>query len=680
MRKPIHKNMILGAAYYPEHWDQPLWEEDIIRMKEYGLNLLRIGDFAWSKLEPREDVYHIEYFDNFLQLCKKHQIDVIFCTPTAAPPMWLTEKYPEALNCDMEGNPYYGPRRHYNYNSKMYQKKCAQLVEKLAHHYDNSDVITGWQIDNELNCDLSEFYSQADHQAFREYLKEKYQTLDAVNDALGLTFWSRSYSDWSEVTLNRKNVGGAVNPHIALEEKAFFSESAIRFCRMQVEILKKYLKKDEFITTNGLFPNLDYNKLMDTGLDFITFDSYPNFAFDLDKRPKEEGNLNDRKWSWNLAWTRSVSPVFGIMEQQAGANGWSSRMETPMPKPGQMRLWSMQSVAHGADMIAYFRWRTSPIGCEIYWHGLNDYSNTENRRLKELKDIAKDFKCLEKLRGTTYKAKVAVLKDYRNTWDAASDCWHGRIDYLSDNNWFAATQLTHTPCDFYYLRESTTLDDLLKFELLVYPHAAILEETTSELLKQYVESGGTLVFGARTGYKDRFGRCPIREMPGIISDWTGVRVADYTLVGPADGTVNVSIGNRTIEAPLFNEVLEVTDSDTEVLGKFDGNYYKGSPAITVKKAGKGKVYYVGACFSEEMVEYLLENEKVIEPYKDLVKLPKEIELAVRTDGETDYIFLLNYQNSETVIRLEKPMESLLEQEYVNGELHIKAFDIKVLIN
>jgi len=680
MRKPIHKNMILGAAYYPEHWDQPLWEEDIIRMKEYGLNLLRIGDFAWSKLEPREDVYHIEYFDNFLQLCKKHQIDVIFCTPTAAPPMWLTEKYPEALNCDMEGKPYYGPRRHYNYNSKMYQKKCAQLVEKLAHHYDNSDVITGWQIDNELNCDLSEFYSQADHQAFREYLKEKYQTLDAVNDALGLTFWSRSYSDWSEVTLNRKNVGGAVNPHIALEEKAFFSESAIRFCRMQVEILKKYLKKDEFITTNGLFPNLDYNKLMDTGLDFITFDSYPNFAFDLDKRPKEEGNLNDRKWSWNLAWTRSVSPVFGIMEQQAGANGWSSRMETPMPKPGQMRLWSMQSVAHGADMIAYFRWRTSPIGCEIYWHGLNDYSNTENRRLKELKDIAKDFKCLEKLRGTTYKAKVAVLKDYRNTWDAASDCWHGRIDYLSDNNWFAATQLTHTPCDFYYLRESTTLDDLLKFELLVYPHAAILEETTSELLKQYVESGGTLVFGARTGYKDRFGRCPIREMPGIISDWTGVRVADYTLVGPADGTVNVSIGNRTIEAPLFNEVLEVTDSDTEVLGKFDGNYYKGSPAITVKKAGKGKVYYVGACFSEEMVEYLLENEKVIEPYKDLVKLPKEIELAVRTDGETDYIFLLNYQNSETVIRLEKPMESLLEQEYVNGELHIKAFDIKVLIN
>ena len=680
MRKPLYKNMILGAAYYPEHWDQPLWEEDIIRMKEYGLNLLRIGDFAWSKLEPREDVYHIEYFDNFLQLCKKHQIDVIFCTPTAAPPMWLTEKYPEALNCDMEGNPYYGPRRHYNYNSKMYQKKCAQLVEKLAHHYDNSDVITGWQIDNELNCDLSEFYSQADHQAFREYLKEKYQTLDAVNDALGLTFWSRSYSDWSEVTLNRKNVGGAVNPHIALEEKAFFSESAIRFCRMQVEILKKYLKKDEFITTNGLFPNLDYNKLMDTGLDFITFDSYPNFAFDLDKRPKEEGNLNDRKWSWNLAWTRSVSPVFGIMEQQAGANGWSSRMETPMPKPGQMRLWSMQSVAHGADMIAYFRWRTSPIGCEIYWHGLNDYSNTENRRLKELKDIAKDFKCLEKLRGTTYKAKVAVLKDYRNTWDAASDCWHGRIDYLSDNNWFAATQLTHTPCDFYYLRESTTLDDLLKFELLVYPHAAILEETTSELLKQYVESGGTLVFGARTGYKDRFGRCPIREMPGIISDWTGVRVADYTLVGPADGTVNVSIGNRTIEAPLFNEVLEVTDSDTEVLGKFDGNYYKGSPAITVKKAGKGKVYYVGACFSEEMVEYLLENEKVIEPYKDLVKLPKEIELAVRTDGETDYIFLLNYQNSETVIRLEKPMESLLEQEYVNGELHIKAFDIKVLIN
>jgi len=377
-------------------------------------------------------------------------------------------------------------------------------------------------------------------------------------------------------------------------------------------------------------------------------------------------------------WARSVSPVFGIMEQQAGANGWTTRMETPMPKPGQMKLWTMQSVAHGADMVSYFRWRTSPTGPEIYWHGLNDYANTDNRRLGELKEIGQINAALEAVRGTIFKAKVAVLKDYSNVWDSELDVWHGRVASFSDNSWFEATQLTHTPCDFLYLNEQTTLKDLSAYELLVYPHAAIIQPKTAELLKEYVEKGGSLIFGARTGYKDEFGRCPMRPMPGIISEWCGVVVTDYTLVGPADGEIYVELDGKLISTPVFNEVLKTNDDETEVLASFTGNYYEGQPALCHKPLGQGQVFYLGASFSVEMAKALLEKTDQINPYQGLLELPETVELAVRTDGETDYLFVLNYKDVEANIKLNQALLELICDEDYQGNITLKPYDVKIL--
>ncbi len=411
----INQNLILSTAYYPEHWDKSLWEDDLIRMKEHGISVLRIGDFAWSKYEFEENIISIGYYDNFLDLCEKHEIDVIFCTPTAAPPEWAVYKYPEILNVGPNGLVYRGDRSFYNYTSIIYRELGSKIVTKLAEHYSKRKCIVGWQIDNEINCDLSEFYSDADNIAFQSYLKNKFRTLPNLNNSMGLTFWSREYSDWNQIRLSNGGAGNASNPHMMLEQHRFFSTSAISFCKLQIAIIRNYISSEVFITTNGLFPNLDYNELM-ADLDFITYDSYPNFAFDLCKNPKQAGNMNDRKWSWNMMWTRSISSCFGIMEQQAGANGWTTRMETPMPRPGQMKLWTMQAIAHGANLISYFRWRTSPIGCEIYWHGLNDYANTDNRRLKELKTIASDFDKLRHISTARYKARIAIMNDYVNNW------------------------------------------------------------------------------------------------------------------------------------------------------------------------------------------------------------------------------------------------------------------------
>jgi beta-galactosidase len=366
------------------------------------------------------------------------------------------------------------------------------------------------------------------------------------------------------------------------------------------------------------------------------------------------------------------------MEQQAGATGWTTRMETPAPKPGQMKFWTMQSIAHGADMVVYFRWRTSPIGCEIYWHGLNDYANTDNRRLRELKEIGRINSALESIRGTTFKARVAVLKDYSNIWDSEVDVWHGRVESFSDNSCFVATQLTHTPYDFFYLRPQTALQDLSAYELLVYPHPAIIEPITADLLKEYVENGGTLIFGARTGYKDEFGRCPMRPMPGIISEWCGVTVTDYTLVGPADGEINVELDGKLISAPVFNEVLKTNDNDTEILASFKGNYYDGQPALCHKPLGKGHVFYLGACLSVEMVKALLEKTNQISPYRQLLELPEAVELAVRTDGEIDYLFILNYKDVKVDIKLNKALQELISNEECEGHITLKPYDVKIL--
>lgn len=667
----------IGVAYYPEHWDKNLWEDDVERMLAHGIDTLRIAEFAWSKFEPNEGVFALDYFDEFLEICQARGMKVIFCTPTATPPVWMQETYPEILNCDRSGNPIDGPRRNYTYNSPTYNRFCNQIVEKLAAHYGQHPAIVGWQIDNEINCEIAEFFSPSDHVAFREFMKAKYETLDNLNQALGTTFWSRSYSDWRDVRLGKQGLHDSVNPHLVLEEKRFFSHSAIRFVGAQVDILRKHISREVWITTNGLFENLDYNKLIDAGLDFITFDSYPNFAHDVLEPERPQGDFKDRKWSWSLAWTRSISPVFGIMEQQSGGHGWTDRMMTPAPKPGQLRLWTYQSVAHGADFISYFRWRTSPMGQEIYWHGLNDYSNRPNRRLSELKQVTEEFARLAELQGAKYQAKVAILRDYNNTYDAVLDNWHSRVDRASDDAWFRAVQLTHTPCDFVFLNEDISLKELASYDLLVYPHAAILEPWQSDLLKEYVSAGGKLILGARTGYKDASGLCPMRPMPGLVSEWVGVTVEDYTNVSHEFKDMTLAWGDLELAAPTFSETLVPADEETTVLATFTQDYYAGAAALVHRRVGSGEVYYLGACFSEELAREFLRVTGVISPLAETISAPEDVEIAVREGREGKWLFVLNYQSAERTLELKVPVRDGLTGEQVQGETVLPPFGVGI---
>ena len=208
------KEMSLGTCYYPEHWDRKLWREDLDRMLANGIRTIRIGEFAWSKVEPREGEFTFEFFDDFLEVVAQTEMKVIFGTPTATPPAWLTDKYPEVLNCRIDGARYrHGMRRHYNYNSKVYRELSARIVEKFGEHYAPHKSVIGWQIDNEINCGTAEFYSDSDTLAFREFLKKKYGTLEELNRAWGAVFWNQEYTQWEQIYVPRLTIHNSTNPH-----------------------------------------------------------------------------------------------------------------------------------------------------------------------------------------------------------------------------------------------------------------------------------------------------------------------------------------------------------------------------------------------------------------------------------------------------------------------------------
>lgn len=667
----------MGVCYYPEHWPKTMWAEDLSRMKAAGIQTVRIGEFAWTLLEPQEGKYNIGYFDDFLALCLREGISVILGTPTATPPAWLTEKYPEVLNADKKGVLLrHGCRRHYNYNSWVYQQKCAAIVEEMARHYGPHLAVVGWQIDNELNCEVNEFYSEADHTAFRKFLQKKYGTLEALNDAWGTVVWSQIYTDWDQVYAPRPVLNDGDNPHLMLDYYRFISESCLAFASRQAEILRKYIKPGDFVTTNGLFGNLDNHRLEREILDVYTYDSYPSFAFGLDRDPRHSEDLNDRKWTRNLIETRSVCPHFGIMEQQSGACGWASRMEGPAPRPGQLTLWAMQSVAQGADFVSFFRWRTATVGTEIYWHGILDYDNRDNRKLREVTEFGRLLKTLDPVCGAENVTVFALLKDYDNQWDAQADAWHRRVQEPSEKEIFIASELNHTPYDSLFLRDDTTLEELVRYPVLIYPHPMLMNEKRAALLAAYVEQGGTLILGCRSGLKDLNGRFVMMPQPGLLQSLTGTDIRDFTFVSPAEEESLADWNGAGLATPVFNDILTPLEG-TKVLATYARSYYAGEAALTEKISGKGRVLHLGSTFTRENVKQLMEYTGIREPFAEYITAPEEVQVVMRRKEGKRYLFVLNYQAGPRTFTLHAPATLMYNGESVTGEVTLPAYGTAV---
>jgi beta-galactosidase len=508
--------------------------------------------------------------------------------------------------------------------------------------------------------------------------------LEELNKHWGAVFWNQTYTDWEQVHLTRPTVSDSPNPHQALDEKRFFSDSAIAFARNQVEIIRK-IAPNHWITTNGIFGHLDSHKLTTELLDFISYDSYPQFSSIYPD--KGLNPLLDRKWSWNLSVARSISSNFCVMEQQSGPGGWVNRMDMPTPKPGQMRLWTYQSIAHGADMLLYFRWRTATIGTEIYWHGIHNYDNRRNRRVEEAERIGKELQQIgRKIVGSKYIADVAIVKDYENEWDGELDRWHGPFESQSVSAWFKAFQRHHIPVDALFVNPSTKIEELLGYKVLVYPHPTILADETANLLKEYVTRGGKVIFGCRTGYKNPSGHCYMTAMPGPVAELCGVTVEDFTVIGPYEQSPQIQIEKqtdgtvKTVSAERFNDILHVESEHATVLATYTNAYYEGKPALVRNQYGAGETYYFGAVFDEESASVLVEELGLASPVSDWLQLPKEVELAVRRNTETNetYRFLLNYSSQQQEIRLVRPAQDLLSGQMLEGKVMIEPYGVMIV--
>jgi beta-galactosidase len=329
-----------GVCYYPEQWPESLWEQDAERMQECGVNTVRMGEFGWALMERREGHYDFGLFDRAIATMARHGIKTIFGTPTATPPKWLTHKYPEVLNVLADGQLVNDQsRRQYSYNSPVYRRFCREIVEALAQHYRDNTNIIGWQIDNEINNEDPEDFSDNARTAFRAWLKKKYGTLDELNVRWGTVVWSQIYSDWDQIDLPFPTPAFH-NPALMLDSRRFTSDSATDFLNEQVKIIHRY-RPNDFLTHNGVFKNINYYDFT-RNLDLYAYDNYPTF----DDSPRFLTGTR-------LAQVRSFTGRFMIMEQLTGPAGQTYLLRSP--RPGETRLWAMQAVAYGADGLLHFR-------------------------------------------------------------------------------------------------------------------------------------------------------------------------------------------------------------------------------------------------------------------------------------------------------------------------------------
>lgn len=684
----LNDEIRLGVCYYPEAWSQNEWEQDLKTMREYGIQYVRIAEFAWTSFEPQEGVFCFDLFDHFLDLCVKHHMNVVFCTPTAIPPVWMSEKYPEILNADLYGHQYHhGFRRHCNYSSQRYFDLSRRIVEQLAIHFGKRKEIIGWQIDNEFNCENNLYHSEADHEAFRKYCYEKYGSLDALNQAWGSIFWNQTYTDWSQVFLPRLTVVSTTNPHLLLEEKYFISHQIRKYCKMQADVLRHHVHPGCFITHNGIFDNLDSHRLTQESLDFIAYDSYPNFAF-IGSRGIEasvlgedattgDTGLFDRKWSRNLSMVRSISPHFMITEQQCGPGGSYGRISQCTPRCGQMRLWTFQSIAHGANLVSYFRWRTTPVGSEMYWHGLYLYNNkTKTPRFKELKKIGDEVAKLSCLAGTFYAANVALVRNYPSDWDAANDNWSGPVGRSSENAWVTALQYSHVPFDYLYL-DNASQESLNRYQALIISRTAILTAHMAKQLEKYVEQGGTVIVGPRCGYKDQHGRCYSLDLPGCLGNLLGVYVEDFTLVNEFYEKQFIEMDGDALAVPDYYDVLKPMYDDVQIVGRYQTGDHAGRPAVTQRHVGAGWVWYYGATMSQQAAVRLIERLGIEQAASHLFGLPQEIELVVRRGENAVYFILLNYQEHSVSYTVKARLEEILLNVFVYGEDQLEKYGVRI---
>ena len=669
-----------GGDYNPEQWlDHPeIIAQDFEYFKKAHINTITVGIFSWAQLEPSEGNYRFDWLDDIFDRAEEQGINVILATPSGARPRWMADQYPKVLRVDENGQRnLFGERHNHCYTSPIYREKIQAIDRKLAERYGQRSNLVLWHVSNEFGgacyCDLCQ-------NAFRHWLKEKYQTLENLNKAYWATFWSHTYTNWDQVVApsprGDQNLLG-----LNLDWHRFVSDQTIDFYEAEAEVLRE-VTPDIKITTNFMggnpddehvFFDLDYQKFAEH-VDIVSWDSYPSWRTDN----KSSVQLAMNTAAMNDVMRSLKHDNYMIMESTPSQVNWHPFNR---PKaPGMHRMGALQEVSHGANAINYFQLHQSRGSSEMFHGAVIGHDLRDDTRIfKEVAQVGDNLEHLQPaLNAKAYPAKVAIVYDYDNMW-ALSDV----RNYASQTIKYWQTIQEHyqyfwehdVPVEFI-----STSDDLTDYKLVIDPMHFMMTETFANKLKEYVAEGGTVVGTYITGQVDERYLAYIGGWPQALHDVYGVEPIETDTLYPSQ-RVAIETGQASTQAHDYATVLEVDQATA--IAKYTSEWYADTAAITKNQYDNGQAYYVGARFDSEFMASFydaLVTDLDLQVPTAIHKTDVAIHINVRADEQASYYFVTNFSDVEQTFTVTTPMQDLLTGTTVGvGTYEMSAYESKVLV-
>ncbi len=582
--------MKLGVCYYPEHWPEGDWAEDARMIRELGLSLVRIGEFAWSRIEPEPGRFDWDWLDRAIEALHEEGLGIILGTPTATPPKWLVDLHPDILPHDEYGNPRrFGSRRHFCFSSQTYRGESARITEALAGRYGEHPGIVMWQTDNEFGHHGSdESFSPDAHAAFRQWLEHRYGAVGALNAAWGTVFWSQEYRSFAEVDLPGATVTEA-NPSHILDFRRFNSDQMVSFHAEQEAIIRR-LSLDRPVTHNfiGDFVRLNHHDI-GKHIDIATWDSYPigllsegHFTPEEKSRWLRQGHPDFAAFNHDVY--RGTAPEWAIMEQQPGPVNWARH--NAAPAPGMVRLWTWEAFAHGARFVSYFRWRQLPVAQEQTHAGLLRWDRAPQPVMEEVRMVAGEIDAVGRV--TLQRADVALILDYPSLWHHEIQP-QGRSGAAINLCRALYTGLRKLGLDIDIVPATT---DFAGYRLVVLPSPSILPGGIDSRLKA---SGAAVLATALTGCRTREGHLPPRPDLGPLPELLPMQMIRFESLAP-----QIALRVRT-ESMMYTagRWLETLETNAQVRARFDS----GAPAWI----NNGNAHYLATWPDEKLLNDVLET-------------------------------------------------------------------------
>lgn len=642
--------MIFGSYYYPEQWNPSQWERDLKNMSEIGINFTHFAEFAWAELEPEEGKYNFEWLDKSIALAEKYGLKVVLCTPSPTPPVWLTEKHPDVLIANEMGvSIQHGRRQHASWSSAVYRDYVSNIVTRLAKRYGNHPAVIGWQIDNEPGHYGKMDYSDNAQKQFRIWLKNKYSTIDQLNNTWGTAFWSEKYQNFDQIRIpNSGELIEKANPHAILDYNRFMANEVARFVNMQADILHKYVGKKQWVTSNiiPVFYPVDPARM--DHLDFTTYTRYPVTGHE--RGYGEQGfrisNIESLGFPNDL-FRNYPGKQFGVMELQPGQVNWG--IYNPQPLPGAIRLWMYHVFAGGGKFVCNYRFRQPLKGSEQYHYGLMqtdgvslspgglEYKQTINEMQKLRAAYNKDNQIPASIASRRIGMMFTMDNNIEMNFQPQTNQWNtmGHV-----HKYYKLLKSFAAPVDVISEEE-----DFTRYPFLLAPAYQLLDNKLVERWKEYVKQGGHLILTCRTGQKNREAQLWEDSFAAPIHELVGINNLFFDHL-PSDYWGHINFNGESYGWNNWGDVMTANEG-TEIWGSYADQFYKNSTAITHRKLGKGTVTYIGVDTDDGKLEKAVMQRIYREANVGIEDLPAGVLLEWR-DG---FHIALNYTSDTQTINI-----------------------------